>query len=186
MLAPITTNDTEHEDKVDADEYFNDNKTEVIDAQQSLSIETIQSPEYSTASKQQFAELNESIKNLKDVCTIEINQIERENYVLDDVERRHKEELNKAEARSNELCRQQITKEKQWITIKAEIDRKYNAEREVHEKNLRVALEQNTKLTDDIQQKEQRKEILKQIEKCIKIVAYRPKITNCFAKALVV
>lgn len=45
MSAPITTNDIEHEVKVDVDEYYNDGKTKVTDAQQPCPVETTGSSE---------------------------------------------------------------------------------------------------------------------------------------------
>jgi hypothetical protein len=172
MLPLITTNDTGHDDEVNADEYFNDSKTKVIDAQQTLLVETIESSEDSKASKQKIAELNEKIENLKVSCDIESVQIYSQNSSLDEIKQRHKEELVTAEQRINEMHLQQIQKEQQWITIKAEIDQKYQTEKKVQENYLCKTLEENTKLTNKIQQMEQIKTILKQIEKLVQTVAY--------------
>jgi hypothetical protein len=172
MLALITTNDTEHEVKVNADEYFNDSKTEATDTQQPRPVETAVSPEDSRISKQKFAKLDEEIKNLEVSCNIGDVEIFTQNSSLDEIERRYKEELDTAKRQINELHRQEIEKEQQWSTIKTKIDQKYEIEREMQEQNLRITIEENTELTNKIQQMQKRKEKLKQIEKRVRTVAY--------------
>ena len=172
VLALIMTSDIEDEQKVIVDEYLNNSKTEVTHAQQPHPIETTESSKDSIASKEKFAELDQKIENLRDSSDIEIVQIQRQNSLLDEMEQRHREELERAAEKINELHFQQIKSEEQWNTIKTEIDQKYETERQVYEENLRVALEQNMKFTNEIQQKEQKLNELKQIEEGIKTVFY--------------
>jgi len=171
-LARLTTNDTEHENKINADEYFSDRKTEVTDEQQPRSVETTESSEDLMISKKTFAELNQTIENLRDSCDIEAVQIQTQGSLIDTIEQRHKEELDIAIRKINELHIQQKQKEEQWINIKTEIDQKYQTEKQNNEQNLRLAQEQNIILTDEIKQIEQKRKTLKEIEKNIQTISY--------------
>lgn len=116
--------------------------------------------------------MDEKIESLEVSSEIGQVQIYEQDFSLDKRKQRHQEELDTAERQINELHRQQTEKEQQWITIKANIDQKYEKEREIQEQNLRMTQEENMRINKEIQQTKQRKQKLKQIEKLIQTISY--------------
>ncbi|CAF3883818.1 unnamed protein product [Rotaria sordida] len=167
-----TTNNTEHNAEINPDDYLNDSKTEVTTSQQSCPVEPIEPSVESEASQQKLTELNAKINNLRESHAIQLAKIQRQNSFLDEIEEKRRIDLDMAQKQLDELHLQQREKEKQWITTKTKIEQKYEKEKQEYEQNLNMALEQNTKLNEQIQRLQKKQETFKKMEGNIQVIPY--------------